>query len=56
MILKLGMDQQGLKVYNMYIKDDPGLTLTYFMERSNLIKIAYYAYTRPRTIGSLVDL
>ena len=55
MNLKLGMDQQGLKVYKMYINDDPGLT--YLMERSNLVKIDYGAYyTRPRTIGSLVDL
>ena len=32
---KLGMDHQGLKVYKMYINDDPGLTLTYFTARSN---------------------
>ena len=34
MILKLGMQHQGLKLY----KDDPGLTLTYFTARSNLGK------------------
>ena len=35
MILKLGMYNWGLKVYKVYINDDPGLTLTYFMARSN---------------------
>ena len=39
MILKLGMDHQGLKVYEVYINDDPGLTLTYFTARSNLVKL-----------------
>ena len=48
MILKLGMDHRGLKVYKVYINDDPVLTLTYFMQRSNVVKIAYCAYTRPR--------
>ena len=37
MILKLGLDHWGLKVYKVYINDDLGLTLTYFMARSNLI-------------------
>ena len=46
MILKLCMDHQGLKVYKVYLNDDPGLTLTYFTARSNLFKIAYCAYTR----------
>ena len=40
-------DLQGLKVYKVYINDDPVLTLTYFTARSNLVKIAYCAYTRP---------
>ena len=43
MILKLDMDHQGLKVYKVYIHDYPGLTLTYFTARSNLVKIAYCA-------------
>ena len=43
MILKLGLDHQGLKVYKVYIDDDPGLTLTYFTARSNLVKIAQSA-------------
>ena len=37
MILKLGMQHRGLKLYTVYINDDPGLTLTYFTARSNLI-------------------
>ena len=62
MILKVGMDYGGLKVYKVSINYDPGLTLTYFMAKSNLVKIAYCTYTRPscqvsvyRTIGPLVD-
>ena len=39
MILKLGLQHQGLKLYKVYINDDPGLT--YFMARSNLIAYAF---------------
>ena len=34
MILKLGLQHQG-QALQVYINDDPGLTLTYFMARSN---------------------
>ena len=37
MILNLGMQHQGLKLYKFYINDDPGLTLTYFMARSSWV-------------------
>ena len=37
MILKLGMHHRGLKLYKIHINGDPGLTLTYFMARSNLV-------------------
>ena len=37
MILKLGMKHWGLRLYKIYINDDPGLTLTYFTARSNLV-------------------
>ena len=37
MIFKLGMYHWGLKLYKMYINDDPGLTLTYFTARSNWV-------------------
>ena len=36
MILKLGMQYQGLKLSIVYINDDPRLTFTYFTTRSNL--------------------
>ena len=35
MILKLGMQHWGLKLYKVCINGDPGLTLTYFTARSN---------------------
>ena len=35
MILKLGMQHQGLKLYTVDINDDLGLTLAYFTARSN---------------------
>ena len=41
MILKLGIEHQGFKLYKVYINDDPGLTLTYFAARSNLVSHAY---------------
>ena len=34
MILKLGMQHLELKLYKACTNDDPGLTLTYFTERS----------------------
>ena len=36
MILKLGMQHRGLKLYKVCINCDPRLTLTYFTARSNL--------------------
>ena len=36
MVLKLGMQHRGIKLYKVYINGDPGLTLTYFTARSNL--------------------
>ena len=41
MILKLGLQHQGLKLYKVYINDDPGLTLTYFTARSNLVAYTF---------------
>ena len=41
MILKLGMDHQGLKVYKVCINDNPGLTITYFTAWSNLVNDVY---------------
>ena len=39
--IQLGMQHRGLKLYKVYINDDPGLTLTYFTARSNLIAYAF---------------
>ena len=41
MTLKLGKKQKRLEPYKSYINDDPGLTLTYFMARSNLVPKAF---------------
>ena len=42
-ILKLGIDHLGHKVYKVCINDGTGLTLTCFKTRSNLVNIAYCA-------------
>ena len=39
MILKLGMEHYVLKLYKVYINDDPELTTTYFTTTSNLAKV-----------------
>ena len=49
MILKLGMQHQGLKIYKVYITDDPGLTLTYFTARSNWVA---YTFKWGKTVTS----
>ena len=36
MIFKLGMFHLGLKLYKVYINDDPGLTLAYFYGKVKL--------------------
>ena len=41
MTLKLGMQHWVLKYYQVYLNDDPGLTLTYFTARSNLVPYAF---------------
>ena len=55
------MDHQGLKVYKIYLNDDPGMTLTYFTAMSNLVLIANCALYKTHrkvsvymTIGPLV--
>ena len=37
----LGMQHKTLKRYKICINDDPGLTLTYFMARLNLVAYAF---------------
>ena len=41
MILKLGMYHLGLKLYKVYISDDLGLTLTYFVAKSNWVTCTF---------------
>ena len=41
MTFKLGMHHRVHKYYQIYSNDDPGLTLTYFMARSNLLPYAF---------------
>ena len=47
MILKLGMDHYDLKLYNVYINDDPELTSTYFTPMSNWAKIVFVLTVGP---------
>ena len=42
MTLKLGMQHRVLKYYQVCSSDDPGLTLTYFTARSNLVIMLLY--------------
>ena len=37
MTLKLGMQHRVLEYYQIYSNDNPELTMTYFMARSNLV-------------------
>ena len=41
MILKLGLQHWVLEYYQIYSNDAPGLTLTYFAARSNLVPYAF---------------
>ena len=41
MTLNIGMQHLILKYYQVYSNDDPGLNLTYFTARSNLVPYAF---------------
>ena len=41
MILKLGLKHWRLKLYKVYINDDPGMTFTYFTARSNWVAYTF---------------
>ena len=41
MIMKLGMEHYVLKLYKVYINDDPELTLTYFKMVANSGKLVF---------------
>ena len=47
MILKLGMEYFVLKLYKVFINDDPELTLTYFTTVSNLAKLVFVLIVGP---------
>ena len=40
-VLKFGMQHRGFKIYKVYINDNPGLTMTYLLARSNLDACAF---------------
>ena len=44
MTLKVGMQHWVLKYYQVFSNDDPGLTLTYFIARSNLVPFLVHLY------------
>ena len=41
MTVKIDMQHQVLEYYQICSNDDPGLTLTYFMARSNIVPYAF---------------
>ena len=41
MTLKLGMHYRVLKYYQVCSNDNPGMTLTYFTARSNMVRYAF---------------
>ena len=41
MTLKVGVQHQVLEYYQVRSNDDPGMTLTFFMARSNLVPYAF---------------
>ena len=47
MIMKLGMEHYVLKLFKVYINDDPELTLTYFATLSNLVKLVFVLIVGP---------
>ena len=57
MTLKLGMQHQVLKCYQVCSNDDPTLTLTYFTARSNLVPYAFvFSYVPFGFQGRIWDL
>ena len=47
MTMKLGMEQYVLKLYKVYINDDPELTLTHFKTMSNFAKLVFVHTVAP---------
>ena len=47
MIMKLCMEQYVLKLYKVYVNDDPELTLTHFKTKINLAKLVFVLTVGP---------
>ena len=47
MIMRLCTEQYVLKLYKMYINDDPQLTLPHFKTMSNLAKLVFVLTVGP---------
>ena len=51
MTLKLSMQHRVLEYYQIFLNDDPGLTLTYFTARSNLVHYVF-VWEKGKTMDS----
>ena len=47
MSMTLGMEYYELKLYTVYINDDPEVTFTYFTAMSNLAKLIFVLMVGP---------
>ena len=47
MIMNLGIEQYVLKLYKVYINDDPKLTMTHFKTMSNFAKLVFELTVAP---------
>ena len=50
MIMKVYMEQYILKLYKVYINNDPELTLTYFKTMSKLVKLVFVLTVGPERL------
>ena len=51
--LKVGMQHRVLEYYQVCSSDDFGLTLTYFMARSNFVPYAAFVWEKGKTMDFL---
>ena len=51
MIMKIGIEQNVLKVYKVYINDDPELTLTHFKTMLIFVKLVFVLTVVPDILG-----
>ena len=50
MLMKRGIEQYELKIYKVYINDDPELTLTHFNTMLNFGKLVFVLTVAPHII------